>query len=212
MSYENDIINKVKNGEELPEKLDFSILRYFWQSNPFMSGTDNESIPRFLRKIEVLKNFSERELRILCNYLHHRKFSAGEKIFSQGDLGVGFYFMLSGYADIIVESNNLDKQIGHGSGPNIVITLEKFDYFGELALLQEVSRRNATAISRDGCDLLGIFKPDIEELIYSYPVIAAKLLQSVSLIVANRLFLLTSEVKELRYQLSSYERDGNGSI
>ena len=206
MSYENDIKTKVASGEKLPEKLDFSILKYFWQANPLVSGSDSETIPRFLRKISVLKNFSDSELRILCNYLHLRKFSAGEKIFKQGDLGVGFYFVYKGYADIIVESPYVENNNTTESRLDVVMTLEKYDYFGELALLQDVSTRNASALSREGCELLGILKPDVEELIYSYPLIAAKLLQSVSLIVANRLFSITSELKELRYKLSATER------
>lgn len=201
MSYEDRIRAKINKGEGLPKRLDFSILQYFWQANPLGANKDSDTIPRFLRRIDVLKNFSDGELRTLCNYLHLRKFSAHEKIFSQGDLGVGFYFVFNGYADIVVESLDMDVLDEKDKRPNIVVTLEKYDYFGELALLQETSKRNASAISREGCELLGILKPDIEELIYNHPLIAAKLLQSVSLIVANRLFSVTKELKEVKYKL-----------
>lgn len=204
MSYEKRILSKIDSGEGYPKRLDYSILQYFWQSNPLGVKKDSETIPRFLRQIDVLKNFTDGELRILCNHLHFRKFSAQEKIFSQGDLGVGFYFVFNGYADIVVESSSMDSR---EKKPNIVLTLEKYDYFGELALLQEASKRSASAISREGCELLGILKPDIEELIYGHPLIAAKLLQSVSLIVANRLFSVTKEVKELKHKLSQISRE-----
>jgi CRP/FNR family cyclic AMP-dependent transcriptional regulator len=205
MSYEKEMEEKIKMKENLPQKLDFSVLSYFWQSNPLGNSKDSETIPRFLRKIEVLKNFSDGELRILCNYLHARKFAPKEKIFSQGDLGVGFYFVFNGYADIIVESSAMEVQTEEDRRPNVILTLEKYDYFGELALLQETSKRSANAVSREGCELLGILKPDVEELIYSYPLIAAKLLQSVSLIVANRLYSITKEVKELKHKISIME-------
>lgn len=207
MSYEKEIQGRIEEKKLLPEKLEISVLRYFWQSNPIL-GKKHDSIPRFLRKLEVFSNFSENEQRILAKYFHLRKFSSGEVIFKQGDLGVGFYLIYSGYADIIFESS--DDQISSNESKHI-ITLEKSDYFGELALLQDMSVRNASAISRQGCELLGIFKPDVEELINQYPVIAAKLLQSVSLIVANRLFSLTKEVQELKYKLNSVEKDQDAS-
>lgn len=203
MSYEKEINERIEKGKVLPEKLEISVLRYFWQSNPLV-GKKTDSIPRFLRKIDVLSNFSENELRILSKYLHIRRFHAGETIFLQGDLGVGFYLIYNGYTDIIVSSNDEEEA---GADSRHILTLEKGDYFGELALLQEISVRNASAVSRQGCELLGLFKPDVEELINHYPVIAAKLLQSISLIVANRLFSLTREVQELKYKLSALEKE-----
>ncbi|MCF8058008.1 MAG: cyclic nucleotide-binding domain-containing protein [Bacteriovoracaceae bacterium] len=208
MSYEDEINQDILNSKKLPEKLEISVLRYFWQSNPLI-GKKTDSIPRFLRKIDVLSNFSENELRILAKYLHLRKFQPGEVIFKQGELGVGFYLLYNGYADIIVENTEGTDEVKPSS--KHILTLEKSDYFGELALLQEISIRNASAVSRQGCELLGLFKPDLEELINHYPVIAAKLLQSISLIVANRLFSLTREVQELKYKLSSYEKDQDAS-
>ena len=205
MSYEKEISKKIEKNEPLPDKLEISVLRYFWQSNPIM-GKKVDSIPKFLRRIEVLKNFTENELRILAKFLHVRKFSPGEKIFNQGELGVGFYFIYSGYTDLLVTETDTnveseDNKSGH------ILTLEKYDYFGELALLQQNSTRNATAISRQGCELLGLFKPDVDQLINIYPLIAAKLLQSVSLIVANRLFSLTREVRELKYKINTMEKN-----
>lgn len=205
MSYEDEIGQKIEKNEPLPKRLEINVLRYFWQSNPLI-GKKSDSIPRFLRKIEVLKNFSENELRILSHFMHFRSFNAGETVFKQGDLGVGFYFIYSGYTDIVVAStsaNGDEKKSDH------LLTLEKYDYFGELALLQENSVRNASAISRQGCELLGLFKPDMDDLINHYPLIAAKLLQSISLIVANRLFSLTIEVQELKYKIVSLEKDSD---
>ncbi len=205
MSYENEINDKIANSQELPKKLEISVLKYFWQSNPIV-GKKSDSIPRFLRKIDVFKNFSENELRILSKFMHLRKFGAGETIFSQSESGVGFYIIYSGYTDIVVGAHIEGRSSNEKVEADHILTLEKYDYFGELALLQENSERNASAISRRGCELLGLFKPDVDELINTYPLIAAKVLQSVSLIVANRLFSLTREVQELKYKVNSHGR------
>lgn len=205
MSYEKEINQKIENNEQLPKKLDISMVKYFWQANP-LSSVKGGNIPKFLRGIEVLKNFSENELRILSQFMHLRRFENKEVVFRQHDLGVGFYFLYVGNVDVIVDSNNEESS----ENSNYLLSLEKGDYFGELALLQENSTRNATVVSRGNTELLGIFKPDVENLIDNHPVVAAKLLQSVSLIIANRLFSVTREVRELKYKLSQIEQGKDG--
>lgn len=204
MSYENEISEKIKNEETLPEKLDISMLKYFWQANP-LSSRKGDNIPKYLRNIEVLKNFSDNELRILSQSLHLRSFENKETIFKQHDLGVGFYFIYMGNVDVIVDSNNKEEV----EGSNYLLSLEKYDYFGELALLQENSSRNATVVSRGTTELLGLFKPDLDLLINNHPIVSAKLLQSISLIIANRLFSVTREVRELKYKLSQLDTGKN---
>lgn len=204
-SYEKEVKDMIEKGGELPKKLDIPLLKYFWQSSPLAHGQVH-SIPRFLRKIVVLKNFTENELRILSKYLHVRKFSENEAIFRQGDLGIGLYFIYSGHVDVIVEQETLmsptEEELPRARH---VLSLEKFDYFGELALLQDDSERNATVLAREGCMLLGIFKPDLDELINDYPIVATKFLQSISIIITNRLFSITLEVRNLKYKIAQLE-------
>ena len=197
---------EISEDGKLPPKLDIPVLKYFWQSNPLFSANKN-SIPRFLRRIKVLENFSDNELRILSKSMHLRQFTDGEKVFKQNDVGVGFYFIYTGRVDIIVE----DEQLIHDEDKrspklNHVVSLDKMDYFGELALLQVNSVRNASAIARESCQLLGIFKPDLEHLIDSSPTVATKLLQAVSIITANRLFSVTNEVRRLKYKVKQLEK------
>ena len=217
-SYEKEVNDKIENEKALPPKLDLSLLRYFWQAGPF-SGRNKKTIPKFLRKIEVLKTFTDNELRILSKYLHLRQFEPDEAVFEQGDLGVGFYFVYSGQIDIRVQYDEYAEQIEDASRKldgRKVLSLEQYDYFGELALLQENNFRTAAALSRDNSQLLGIFKPDLEVLIDEYPIVATKLLQSISVILANRLFSITSEVRTLKMKIANMEenyeklREGKG--
>lgn len=206
MSYESEISKKIEKGEELPKKLDISMIKYFWQANPMFSRNNN-NLPKYLRKINVLKNFTDNELRILSQSMHLRNFENKEVIFRQHDLGVGFYFIYSGNVDVVVDSDKSEDS----ERANYLLSLDKYDYFGELALLQENSARNATVVARGATELLGLFKPDIDLLINNHPVVAAKLLQSISLIIANRLFSVTREVQELKYKLSQVEKGSNAS-
>ncbi|WP_127715643.1 cyclic nucleotide-binding domain-containing protein [Halobacteriovorax sp. HLS] len=203
-SYEKKISNDSLEGKSLPQKLDIPILKYFWQANPLFSSNKN-SIPRFLRKVKVLENFTDNELRTLASAMHLRTFSDGERIFKQNDVGVGFYFIYTGRVDIIVEEDQIIKDSEKSPKLNHVVSLDKMDYFGELALLQQNSIRNASAIARESCQLLGIFKPDLENLIDSKPSVATKILQAVSVITANRLFSVTNEVRRLKYKVRDLE-------
>jgi CRP-like cAMP-binding protein len=202
---EESFEKKVTDDASIAPKLDIPLLKYFWQANPLITSNRN-SIPRFLRKIKVLENFSDNELRILSSSMHLRTFSDGEKIFKQNDVGVGFYFIYTGRVDIIVEEDQVIND-GDEKAPklNHVVSLDKMDYFGELALLQQNSIRNASAVARESCQLLGIFKPDLENLIDTKPAIATKILQAVSIITSNRLFSLTNEVRRLKFKIKDLE-------
>ena len=213
MSYEKEIDEKITKNIELPDRMELSILKYFWQASPLSSGGE-AIIPKYLRKVKVLKNFSDYELQIFSRFLHIRHFNSKEVVFNQEDTGVGFYFILSGEVEIWaktykVDNNNEvidDEEQFSSSQVNLIATLERKDHFGELALLQDNSTRTASAIAKENCCLLGIFKPDMDELINSHPVVGAKLLQSISIILANRLSSVTTEMKILKFKL--FEKEG----
>lgn len=220
MTWENKIQNDIDEKKPLPEKLNFSILKYFWQASPLSGGGDT-AIPKFLRSIKVLRNFSDNELRILSSYLHLRHFTSKEIIFEQDDNGVGFYFIYSGQVEILAKNYKLDNHDQlievveeEPSSKNVgmmhITTLEKRDHFGEIALLQDNSMRTATAIAKESCSLIGIFKPDMNELINDHPVVAAKLLQSISIILADRLSSVAKEMKVLKYRLYKEGYDFKG--
>jgi CRP-like cAMP-binding protein len=197
-SYENEIKAAGEKKQNLLSKIDFSMMKYLWLANP-LSGARKDSIPRFLRNIELLKNFSDNELRILSKFMHSRKFSDQEIIFQQDEIGIGFYFIYSGIVELTFEENSVELQ------GRKFLELSEFNYFGELALLQENHPRGASAISKNRTELVGIFKPDLDHLIENQPRIAAKLIQSISIAIADRLFHLTIEASKLNRKLKSLE-------
>jgi len=187
-----------ENKKEPVNYLDYSMMRYLWLANP-LSGTKKDSIPKFFRNLELFKNLSDNELRLLARGFHVRKFIAGEVIFRQGDVGVGFYLVYNGRVELKHSDNTFS-----GSEKNIV-TLEEFDYFGEVALVQDNSVRTATAIAKDDCELLGIFKPDLDKLIHNKPVVAARFLQALASSFADKLIYLTNEASKQKKKLIKVE-------
>jgi len=198
-SYEKEIKETGIRDNALSSKLDFGMMKYLWMANP-LSRVRKDSIPRFLRNVELLKNFSDNELRILAKFMHSRKFAEGDIVFREGEIGIGFYFIFSG----IIELAKVD--FSHEAGEEKFIALEEFSYFGEMALLQDGTHRSATAIAKNRAELVGIFKPDLEHLIENHPVIAAKLIQSISLALADRLYNLTEEASKMSRRLRKLEK------
>lgn len=198
-SYEKEVKESGTKDTHLLKRIDFGMMKYLWMANP-LSKVRRDSIPRFLRNVELLKNFSDNELRILSKYMHSRKFSESDVIFREGEIGIGVYFIFSG----LVELSKADY--GHDVGEEKFLVLDEFSYFGEMALLQDGSPRSATAVAKSPCELIGVFKPDLERLIENHPIVAAKLIQSISLALADRLYYLTEEASKISRRLRKLER------
>ena len=198
-SYEKEVKESGLQDNTLSKKIDFGMMKYLWMANP-LSKVRRDSIPRFLRNVELLKNFSDNELRILSKHMHSRKFSESDIIFREGEIGIGFYFIFSG----LIQLSKADY--GNDVGEEEFLILDEFSYFGEMALLQDGTPRSATAFAKSQCELIGIFKPDLEHLIEKYPVIAARLIQSISLALADRLYFLTDEASKMSRRLRKLER------
>ena len=200
MSYEKEMMEKVQKGEILPDKLDIPVLKYLWDASPLAFGA-KENIRSFFKKISVLNSFSDNEIRLFTKFLHRREFIANEVIFRQGDSGYGFYFIYDGSVNIY--ANHLNNNIEERG--DLIIRLDRRQYFGEMGLLEDFNRRSATVIANENTVLLGIFKPDLEKMLEFYPVLGAKFLRETALIMANRMGQLTREVMSLKKKIKELE-------
>jgi CRP-like cAMP-binding protein len=97
-------------------------------------------------------------------------YSAGETIFSQGDLGTEMFIILEGDVHIV-------KHIANES--HILSQLEKGDFFGEMALL-ESAPRTADAIAQSDVKLLPINGARFDEMLRKNPEIAVRIIRKYS--------------------------------
>lgn len=200
MSYEKEIMNKMTQGEDTQDRLDIPLLKYLWDASPitFMA---KESYHEFFKKISILSSFSDNEIRIFTKYLHRREFTTNEVIFRQGDSGYGFYFIFKGAVNIYSNQEPNSEEFG-----DLVIRLEKRQYFGEMGLLEEFNRRSATGVAAENTVLLGIFKPDLERMLEMHPIIGAKFLRETALVMANRMGQLTRDIVALKKKIKEMEQ------
>lgn len=186
------------------DRLNIPTLKYFWQASP-LATNKQKSIPKFLRTIRVFDNFSDYELKKFSHFLHKRSFEDDEVVIEEGDSGFGFYIVFSGSVEIFSKRSKIEEGT-HSTYQQFVTGLARYEYFGELALLEKQNKRNATVISKGNLIVLAIYKPDIQELIERYPIIGAKFLQGISLIVAQRFNNVTEELKALKERVIELEK------
>jgi CRP-like cAMP-binding protein len=201
MSYEKEMMEKMSHGEPTSDRLDIPLLKYLWEASP-LSFLAKESYHEFFKKISVLSSFSDNEVRLFTKYLHRREFTPNEVIFRQGDSGYGFYFIFSGSVNIYSNHQTVNAE----DPGDLIVRLEKRQYFGEMGLLEEFNRRSATIIAAENTVLLGIFKPDLERMLEVHPVLGAKFLRETALIMANRMGQLTREIVSLKKKLKEVEQ------
>lgn len=200
MSYEKDMMDKTAKGESSIDRLDIPLLKYLWDASPLTFLT-KESYHDFFKKISVLSSFTDNEIRLFTKFLHRREFMTNELIFKQGDSGYGFYFIFSGSVNIHANHSLQNDELGE-----LIIRLDKRQYFGEMGLLEEFNRRSASVVAAENTILLGIFKPDLERMLEIYPVLGAKFLRETALIMANRMGQLTREIVMLKQKLKELEQ------
>ena len=90
------------------------------------------------------------------------------------------YVIAKGRIDIILESREEDGI------PKRLATLGESDFFGELSLLDS-DRRSATAKASEASVLIGLFRPDLLDLIERNPHLGSKVLINVARIIGERL-------------------------
>jgi len=145
--------------------------------------------------IEVLKEnvlfqgLTEKELIYLSNFVYERTFEAKETIFKQNDRGFGMYIIARGLVGI--------KQEAFENEGDFILTLGKGSFFGELSLIDSESLRTASAVAIEPTTLVGLFKPDLMEIIERKPSMGIKIMLQLSQVMGQRLVESTDRISEL---------------
>lgn len=125
-----------------------------------------------LARVELFSSLNRKELHTLAESCQERKYSAGTRIISQGDTGVGLYVITSGKVRI-TRANNPDRaeeELGTaGTG----------DVLGEMALLDDLPRSaSVTAVEDVTALLLPVW--EFRTTLRNHPEIALELLAVLS--------------------------------
>ncbi len=166
-------------------------------SNIFQKpASPEEDLLTTLRKIPLFAEMSKAELKEFQKIMHRRVFKSNEPIFWEGEPGVGMYIVQSGSVGIY--------KITPDRGKEEIAVLQGGEFFGELALLDE-SPRSATCISREKSEIIGLFRPDLFNLIDKKPRLGNKFLFKLAVVIGERLKNTNRELYELKAKLEQSE-------
>ena len=149
-----------------------------------------------LAKVAIFSGLTESELAFLAQSAVPRHFSAGETVFSEGELCAGLYVVESGHIRIFKSSSGGREQVLSIDGPgSSVAELPVFDGGTYPA--------SVTAI--EDATLLFVSKQDFQALCLAHPQVALKVLR----VVGARLRRLVGIIEELsfttvRHRLASF--------
>ncbi len=147
-----------------------------------------ETIRQLLARIPLFSQLRPLELREIERIIHHRRFQPAEVIFWEGEPGVGMYIIERGEVTIFQDYG--------APAQKTLARLGEFDFFGEMALLNE-EPRSATAVAGGDTHLIGLFHPDMFDLFERKPRLGVKIVVHLANMMAARLRRTNSDLQEL---------------
>lgn len=136
-----------------------------------MSDITTQEITEFFVKVPLFTQLNPKHIKKLAERARVRDYEAGEVIVEQGAEGIGLYIMAQGSA--IVKRSHTD-------GSSIEIdTLQRFDFFGELSLLDDAPR-SASVIANEPVKAVLLTKLDFLDEMEDDPHMAIAMLKTIA--------------------------------
>jgi CRP/FNR family cyclic AMP-dependent transcriptional regulator len=132
------------------------------------------------RKVLQEKPLSEMEINFLASLSREERFPPGKLIFRQGEPGDRMY--------VVVEGQVLISTVVPSAGEEALFFVERGDYFGEMALIDDEPRSaDARAHPDEGALVLSITKEVLSGILSVEKVSSVRLLQTLCSMVSARL-------------------------
>lgn len=137
-----------------------------------------------LRRIPLFANIEPQRLKLLAFTSERLSFAPGQELFHQGDGADAAYVIISGSAEVLVDTPQGLLQVACVGGG---------DFVGEIAILCDVPR-TATVRALQPLVTLKIMKDHFLRMVSEFPEMAIQIMRE----LASRLQRTTSELTEAR--------------
>ena len=137
-----------------------------------------------LRQVPLFSGVAPAKLKLLAFTSDRETYAPGQLLFRQGDVGDAAYVVLSGKAEVMVDSPAGQIKVAEVD-PNSIV--------GEIAILCNVSR-TATVRATTAVEALRIRKDHFLRLLGEYPEMTVEIMR----VLADRLSHTTAELTEER--------------
>ena len=144
--------------------------------------------PEGLKRFDLFAALDESQLWAVTQLLEEERFTAGTKIFGEGDSGDRLYLVDQGAVRI-------SKQI-HDGGEEALAVFRSGDYFGELTLIDE-QPRSADAIADEDVVLHALTRDNFKSLVGSDSAATTAMLLALVRTLAGRLRETNEQVKAM---------------
>lgn len=158
-----------------------------------LQAAEQERRANALAKVDIFAPLSDDDRAALAPQLRYAPFVAGDVMTRQGAVAHWLYLVISGTADVTVETP---------AGRSLVGRLEAGDIFGEMGMLTGAPR-TATVTARTDTICYRLDKAAFESVIRSRPDIA----ESISRVLADRRKQLDGEVAAAQGEERRMQRD-----
>ena len=153
--------------------------------------SDSDLIKSRVKECLMFSDFSRGEIKSLLEIAHIRDYSEGEKIFTQGTIGLCFYIIVKGSVKIISDD---------GSATHVHRELSEGAYFSEIHLFGDTTH-TVSAAAAEITRLVVFAQPDFDELVKKEPKLGNKALLRFLEFFGSKIDELYRENKELKHKL-----------
>lgn len=125
----------------------------------------------YLMYVPIFSDLNEETINKIASVGYSKKYAKDEIIFREDDPGSAMFVILTGKVKVVRTSND---------GREVILTiLSQYDFFGEMALLDGLSR-SASVIAQEDAELFIIQREDFLSMLKVHPEISINLLQELT--------------------------------
>jgi CRP-like cAMP-binding protein len=123
-----------------------------------------------IKKIDFFEQLEDKIVKKITEVCIPREYSAGDHIVTQGETGLGLFFITSGKVKV---------ETDHNGSKVVVAQLKEEDFFGELAIIDN-KPRSANIICLENTTCLLLTRDSFSKLMNKYPEIAVQMAKSLA--------------------------------
>jgi CRP/FNR family transcriptional regulator, cyclic AMP receptor protein len=132
----------------------------------------------FLKQIPFFEHLSPKQLNVISQHLHERRYEENEYLFEINHPGAALFIVMRG--EVAIETSS-DR-----SSAVEIATIKAGEFLGELALLDE-SPRSASARAKRPTSAFALFREDLNRMGKTEPEIAFEIYKTLAWIIGERL-------------------------
>lgn len=159
-----------------------------WSSKFRKRRQEEVSRNSFLRKIPFFEALSDKQLKLIAQHLHERRYEENDFLFEVNHPGAALFIIMRGEVSVETLSSGQVTQLA---------LIRPGEFLGELALLDD-SPRSASARAVRPTQAYALFRGDLLKLTQEEPEIACEIYRALAWVIGERLKATNRHVDTVR--------------